>query len=141
MDLTIESAVEPDRVPDLVELMRTAWWMADRTSDDVVQLLEHSDLVIALTHNERLVGFARVLTDYTYVALILDVIVDESLRGAGLGAALIDAVVDHPRLATVRSLELVCQPDLMPFYRRWGFTDQVGRSRLMRRTADPRLTN
>lgn len=32
-------------------------------------------------------------------------------------------------------------PDLMPFYRRWGFTDQVGRSRLMRRTSDPRLTN
>lgn len=141
MDLTIESAIAPDRVPDLVELMRTAWWMADRTSDDVVQLLEHSDLVVALTQNERLVGFARVLTDYTYVALILDVIVDDSHRGAGLGAALMDAVVGNPRLATVRSLELVCQPDLMPFYRRWGFTDQVGRSRLMRRTTDPRLTN
>jgi predicted GNAT family N-acyltransferase len=141
MDLTIESVIAPDRVPDLVELMRTAWWMADRTPDDVVQLLEHSDLVVALTHHERLVGFARVLTDYTYVALILDVIVDESHRGAGLGAALMDAVVDHPRLADVRSLELVCQPDLMPFYRRWGFTDQVGRSRLMRRTTDPRLTN
>ncbi|WP_329475594.1 GNAT family N-acetyltransferase [Kribbella sp. NBC_01484] len=60
-------------------------------------------------------------------------------RGAGLGAALMDAVVSHPRLADVRSIELVCQPELVPFYRRWGFTDEVGRSLLMRRTADARL--
>ncbi|MEV0808960.1 hypothetical protein [Micromonospora sp. NPDC050200] len=40
----------------------------------------------------------------------------------------------------MRSFELVCQPDLMPFYWRWGFTEQVGHSGLMRRTADPRLT-
>jgi len=53
---------------------------------------------------------------------------------------LMDTVVGHPQMATVRSIELVCQPDVMPFYRRWGFTDQVGPSRLMRKTADPLLT-
>ncbi|NEA33736.1 hypothetical protein G3I17_18985 [Streptomyces sp. SID13031] len=52
-----------------------------------------------------------------------------------------DAVVQHPRLAGVRSIELVCRPDLVAFYRRWGFTDKVGRSGLMRRTTDPRLTS
>jgi hypothetical protein len=52
---------------------------------------------------------------------------------------LLDAIVGHPRLAAVRSVELVCQPDLVPFYRRWGITEPVGRSRLMRRTADPLL--
>jgi predicted GNAT family N-acyltransferase len=88
----------------------------------------------------RLVGFARVLTDEVYLAVVLDVIVAPDLRGSGLGETLLDAIVGHPRLASVRSIELVCQPDLMPFYRRWGFTDQVGGSRLMRRTADPRLT-
>jgi predicted GNAT family N-acyltransferase len=88
---------------------------------------------------DRLVGFARVLTDYAYVALVLDVIVDESHRGSGVGAVLLDAVVNHPSLARVRSLELVCQPELVPFYRRWGFTDAVGGSRLMRRSADERL--
>jgi len=141
VDLAIESAVPPARVPELLDLMRTAWWMADRTPTDVLDLLEHSDLVVALTHRptDRLLGFARILTDYTYVALVLDVIVDEAHRGSGLGAALMDAVIHHPRLADVRSVELVCQPDLVPFYRRWGFTEEVGGSRLMRRTADPRL--
>ncbi|MGZ0147081.1 GNAT family N-acetyltransferase [Kribbella sp. WER1] len=127
------------RVSELTELMRTAWWMSDRTTADVERLLANSDLVFAVLDDDKLVGFARVLTDHTYVALLLDVIVDESYRGTGVGAVLLDAVVDHPALAAVRSLELVCQPELVPFYRRWGFTDEVGRSRLMRRTTDARL--
>jgi predicted GNAT family N-acyltransferase len=138
---TIQSEVPPSRIEELTALMRTAWWMSDRTPEAVARLLEHSDLVTALIHRptDRLVGFARVLTDYTHIALVLDVIVDESRRGSGLGAALLDAVVNQPELAAVRSLELVCQPELVPFYRRWGFSDQVGSSTLMRRTTDARL--
>ena len=140
-DLTIQTEVPPSRIPELTDLMRTAWWMSDRTPAEVSRLVEHSDIVTTLTLADRLVGFARVLTDYTHIALVLDVIVDESRRGSGLGAALLDAVVNHPQLAAVRSLELVCQPELIPFYRRWGFTDQVGSSTLMRRTTDARLTS
>lgn len=77
-----------------------------------------------------MVGFARVITDEVYLAVVLDVIVAPGSRGCGLGAVLMDTIVGHRRLAAVRSVELVCQPDLMPFYRRWGFTEQVGRSRL-----------
>jgi len=39
----------------------------------------------------------------------------------------------------VQSVELVRQPELVGFYRRWGFMDEVGGSRLMRRTSDPTL--
>ena len=140
-DLTVQAEVPPSRIAELTDLMRTAWWMSDRTPAEVSRLVEHSDIVTTLTLADRLVGFARVLTDYTHVALVLDVIVDESRRGSGLGAALLDAVVNHPQLAAVRSLELVCQPELIPFYRRWGFTDHVGSSTLMRRTTDARLTS
>ncbi|HEX5117030.1 MAG TPA: GNAT family N-acetyltransferase [Pseudonocardiaceae bacterium] len=104
-------------------------------------MLAASDLTLAVVDREsgRLVGFARVLADDVYLAVVLDVIVAPAWRAAGLGAMLMDAVVGHPRLAGVRSIELVCQPELIPFYRRWGFTDQVGPSRLMRGTADPLL--
>jgi GNAT superfamily N-acetyltransferase len=141
MDVVIESALEDSRLPELLELFHSAWWTSDRTADDVTRMLRQSDIITVLTHRPtgRLVGFARVLTDYTYVALLLDVLVSEDHRGAGLGAILLDAVVHHSDLTNVRSLELVCQPDLVPFYRRWGFTDGVGNSLLMRRTTDPRL--
>lgn len=98
-------------------------------------MLAASDLVFALVeqHTDRLVGFARVLTDDTYLAVVLDVVVAFGTRGNGLGRMLLDAIVTHPRLVDVQSLELVCQPDLVPFYRRWGFTDDIGHSLLMRR--------
>jgi predicted GNAT family N-acyltransferase len=89
---------------------------------------------------ERLVGFARVLTDRTCLAVVLDVIVAPGARGEGVGAMVMDAVLAHPWVAGVNSVELVCQPDLVGFYERWGFTQQVGRSRLMRRTSDASLT-
>jgi predicted GNAT family N-acyltransferase len=140
-DVDVRHAIEPERLPQLLELYAAEWWTEGRTVADVSRMLAASDLVVALIHrpSDRLVGFARVLSDDTYVALVLDVIVANSARRAGLGGLLMDAIVSHPRLAVVQSLELVCQPDLMPFYRRWGFTEQVGQSRLMRRTSDPRL--
>jgi predicted GNAT family N-acyltransferase len=61
------------------------------------------------------------------------------VRGTGLGGRLIDVLLARPELAGVDSIELVCQPELIDFYRRWGFTDRVGRSVLMRRSSNPLL--
>ena len=140
-DVEIRSTVGPDQFDRLMDLFASAWWTANRTRDEVARMLAGSDLVVALVHRpaDRLVGFARVLTDGVYLAVVLDVVVTPGSRGSGLGALLLDSVVRHPRLSEVRSIELVCQPELVPFYRRWGFTDRVGRSVLMRRTADPLL--
>jgi GNAT superfamily N-acetyltransferase len=124
------------RADQLRALYRGAWWAADRTVPDIERMLAHSDLVVGLVEDGRLHAFARVLTDFTYLALVLDVVAAAPARGTGLGARLMDAVVDHPTLAGVRSIELVCQPDLVDFYARWGFTDRVGGSRLMRRAGD-----
>jgi GNAT superfamily N-acetyltransferase len=134
-EIEVASAIGRDRLPQLMQLYASAWWAADRQPERVWAMLADTDLVIALVHRPtgRLLGVARVLTDFVYQALLVDVIVDEAERGSGLGARLLDAVVDHPRLRDVRSLELVCRPELVPFYRRWGFTDEVGGSLVMRR--------
>jgi predicted GNAT family N-acyltransferase len=140
-EIEIRERLDSSHTRQLLDLYGAEWWTADRELPDVETMLERTDLLVALIDRptDRLVGFARVLTDFVYEALILDVIVAEDLRGTGLGAALMDAIVNHPRLASVRTFELACQPELVPFYSRWGFTDRVGRSRLMRRTSDPRL--
>lgn len=134
-EVEIRDRVDAERLPDLMELFASAWWATHRTAPDVARMLAASDLVFALVHreSERLVGFARVITDEVYLAMVLDVIISPAARGSGLGRMLLDAIVEHPRLADVHSVELVCQPDVIPFYRRWGFTDEVGSSRLLRR--------
>ncbi|GAB3947631.1 GNAT family N-acetyltransferase [Kribbella albertanoniae] len=131
--MTVADRIEPHQLPELATLFRSAWWLTDRTSAETARILAESDLVFALIDTDRLVGFARVLTDYAHVALVLDVVVSPDARGAGHGATLMEAIVTHPALQDVRSIELVCQPDLVPFYSRWGFTTKVGQSLLMRR--------
>ncbi|GIH10433.1 hypothetical protein Rhe02_85000 [Rhizocola hellebori] len=126
-----------------MELFAGQWWTAGRRRDEVEDMLRGSSLVFALidTSIDRLVGFARVITDGVYLAMVLDVIVPEDRRGTGLGRTLLDSIINHPQVGSVRSVELICQPNLVPFYQRWGFTDQVGQSRLMRRTSDSVLTS
>ena len=123
-------------VPQLMELFASAWWASRRVESDARAMLAGSDIVVAVLRRPsgRLAGFARVLTDRTYFAMILDVIVAPGRRGEGVGAMILDAALAHPWVAGVQSVELVCQPGLVDFYRRWGFTDRVGESRLMRRT-------
>jgi GNAT superfamily N-acetyltransferase len=133
--IELQDHVERDRLPQLMELYAAAWWATNRTTAEVATMLERSDLVFALVdrHADRLVGFARVLTDGVYLAMVLDVIVAEDARKRGLGASLMEAIMTHAAVRPVRSVELVCQPDLVSFYRRWGFTDQVGQSTLLRK--------
>ncbi len=104
-------------------------------------MLSASDVVVGLLEAEsnELVGFARAITDQTYLAVVLDVIVDPAHRGCGLGARLLDELLARPELAEVENIELVCQPELVAFYRRSGFTEEVGRSLLMRRSSNPLL--
>jgi GNAT superfamily N-acetyltransferase len=68
-----------------------------------------------------------------YKALVLDVIVDEGYRRTGLGARLMEEVIGHPRLQGVLHFELYCRPELVPFYERWGFTNELGVIQFMRR--------
>jgi len=123
------------QIQELHELYQSEWWTKGRELADIRRMLEGSDVVIALCEpdTKRLIAFARVLTDYVYKALIFDVIVAASHRGHGLGRALMEAVVSHPRLKAVRHFELYCLPELIPFYRQWGFTEELGRLRFLRR--------
>jgi len=110
------------------------WWTAGRSLEDTRRCVEGSQVRIGLVDEARdLIGFVRVITDFTFKALIFDVIVADSHRGKGLGDRLIELVLAHPDLARVRNFELYCLPDVGSFYERHGFSTEVGGVRLMRR--------
>ena len=122
-------------VGQLHALYQQEWWTDGRCLEDVRTMLVHSDFVFGLCEpgSERLIGFARVLSDRVYKALIFDVIVATEARGRGVGQALMRAVLGHPDLRMVRHFELYCVPDMEPFYRQFGFTAEVSDVRLLRR--------
>jgi predicted GNAT family N-acyltransferase len=123
-------------LPQLHSLYQQAWWTNTRTIDDTCRVVAGSTCLVGIVDDDdELIGFARILTDGVFKATIYDVIVDESLHGSGLGRVLMQAVVDHPQLAGVRDLDLYCAEDMIPFYERWGFTDQLGDLKHMRQGA------
>ena len=127
--------LDETRIAQLHVFFAREWWTAGRSLAETRRCVEGSQVRIGLIDDAGdLIGFARVVTDYTFKALIFDVIVAESHRGKGLGDRLIELVLSHPDLARVRHFELYCLPDAGSFYERHGFSAEVGGVRLMRRT-------
>ena len=131
----IVETVTESQVSDLMDLYKNEFWSDKRTQEDVVKMLASTDVIIGLVDEcDRLIGITRVLTDFVYRAMIFDVIIKPTHRKMGLGAKLMDAVLNHPRLQTVEHFYLNCLPNMMPFYERWGFSDDVGEIKFLRRT-------
>lgn len=123
------------QVSDLMDLYKNEFWSDKRTRQDVVKMLASTDVIIGLVDEcDRLIGITRVLTDFVYRAMIFDVIIKPTHRKMGLGAKLMDAVLNHPKLQTVEHFYLNCLPNMIPFYERWGFSDDVGELKFLRRT-------
>lgn len=120
-------------IKELHQLYQQEWWTDTRTLEETQNCVEGSSIVIGLVSDEdKLVGFARVLTDYTFKALIFDVIVADSHRKTGLGDELISLIKQHDKLTNVKSFELYCLPDMFEFYHKHGFSEEVGEIKLMR---------
>ncbi len=112
----------------LWELYQQQWWSAGRSLADVREMLAATSLIFGLVDslNGRLVGFCRVLTDFTFRGMLYDVIVDGTFRQQGLGRRLMEAVRDDPRLSRVQSISLWCKPELVPLYEKFGFAVASG---------------
>lgn len=125
MPTSVERSLGPGAAPELCALYGTYGWWADRDREAVERALAATDEAVALRDEEsgELVAATRVLTDYTYYAMVFDVIVHEARRGEGLGEELLAAVVAHPPLADVH-LSLLAREGLVEFYESCGFERQ-----------------
>ncbi len=69
---------------------------------------------------ELQVGFARVITDYATFAYVADVFVVETHRGRGISKQIMQAIVSHAALQSLRRWHLVTR-DAHGLYAQFGF--------------------
>ncbi len=122
----------------LLRLFDQAPWAKGRTLEDAREMLAHTDLAISAWDGDRLVGFGRVLTDYVYRASIWDVIVDQAYQGQDIGSAIMQHILQHPRLARVE-LFWLCTRDKQAFYEKLGFSSKEQTGMVWARTPQARL--
>lgn len=122
------------QVEELHRLYQNEWWTRGRKLSDIKHMLQHSDIIVAFcdSDSQKLIAFARVLTDFVYKAVILDVIVHPEHRNRGIGTLLMDTLMKNPAVRGVQHIELYCLPELVPFYQKWGFDRVPGDTRFLR---------
>ena len=137
-DFSIIEQLNVSQLDQLHTLFKRMWWTQGRTMEDILTMLRTS-MSFGLIRNDtqELVGYARVLTDEIKYAFIFDVMTDEAYRGQGLGKMLMNAIIAHPRLNKVKNFELTCAPDMVDFYKKFGFSEDYGKDvRPMRRKSN-----
>jgi len=143
MNLQHITSLTDTQVRELHQFYQKEWWTKGRSLEDIQRMLDHSDYIFGLSdadsETKNLIAFARVLTDRIFKAFIFDVIVAPEHRKHGVGKVIIDRILAHPDLISVKHVELYCLPELVSFYKRWGFsTAAVDGIVLLRRQAGNR---
>lgn len=82
-------------------------------------VVEHS-VCFGVFYQDKQVGFARVITDFSEFASLWDVFVNEEHRGKGVGKALMKYVLEHPRLKGIFRWFLMTE-DAHGLYQKYGF--------------------
>ncbi|HTO02328.1 MAG TPA: GNAT family N-acetyltransferase [Opitutus sp.] len=87
-------------------LSQESYWAKGVSREIVNRSLENALCIGVYAPSGQQVGLARVITDFATYAYLCDVFILNEHRGKGVGKALIQAVVSHPRLQTIRRMTL-----------------------------------
>lgn len=108
-------------VDDAVALVAGEYWNSKSSSETLRCAHLHSSVWVgARDEAGRLIATARASTDAAKHAWIYDVAVEASWRGRGVGAALLELMLDHPSMRDVAFVHLQTR-DAETFYARFGF--------------------
>jgi GNAT superfamily N-acetyltransferase len=112
-------------------MLKDTYWSKGIGIDEVKEGAKHSALVAgAFTQEGTQVGYARVISDKSRFAYILDVYVDENYRKRGIGQAMIKYILNHPELKDVYQWLLITK-DAHGIYRKFGFKNLESPERWM----------
>jgi GNAT superfamily N-acetyltransferase len=135
--MNVIHTLDDRQIEQLHKLYQAEWWTRGRSLEDTHRCVRGSQVCVGLVDpGGNLIAFARVITDYTFKAIIFDVIVSRDARKGGLGSALMKAITGHEKLRHIKHIELYCLPELFAFYQRNGFSENLGGLQLMRLITD-----
>jgi ribosomal protein S18 acetylase RimI-like enzyme len=110
-------------VDQTIALYRASTLGERRPVDDracMAEMLSRANLVISAWDGDKLVGIARTLTDFCYVAYLADLAVDRAYQRQGIGRQLVDQT--QAALGPGALIVLLAAPAAAEYYPHIGFT-------------------
>jgi len=103
-------------------LLKNCFWSKNIPMEYVERLIKYSLCFgVFKKDNNELVGFGRVISDYTTYAYICDIIIDLEHQGKGLGVALVEEIMNHSELRSLKTWSLTTTAQARKIYERFGF--------------------
>ena len=116
IDFCVNAAINP---VELQHLFDQTDFASGRSPNGIARMIKHTTIHLSVWNDGRLVGFARVITDWIYRAVIDDVVVDKGYRGRGIGSQLIRGLGEE--LRDVEEVFFACAAAEVPFYEKLGY--------------------
>lgn len=129
---TIETDIEKFDFEYLHAALQKSYWAQLRSFEDNYTAFKNSRAFMLFNQHGKVLGFARVVTDYVAFAYLADVYINENQRGQGLGKYLVSHILVDSKLAKVKRFMLRTK-DAHDLYSKFGFTSLKAPHLLMER--------
>lgn len=126
MDYRIVEGTEQIGVDEAERLLKMTYWANHRSTETIEKSMRNSSCYGIRSADGKLIGFARVVSDYATTWYLCDVIIDEAYRHQGLGKALVSHIASLPEYAGLRGILLT--RDAHGLYEKYGFETVNGRA-------------
>ena len=113
---------DPDKInsEEVLRLLKMTYWANNRTMEQIEESMASSFCYgLFLAEEERLVGFARVISDLATTYYLCDVIIDPEYQHQGFGKALVSHIISLPQYRKLRGILLT--KDAHGLYEKYGF--------------------
>jgi ribosomal protein S18 acetylase RimI-like enzyme len=108
---------------EFVDILNRSTLGERRPVDDlecIESMIENADIIVTAVLDEKIVGVARAVTDFSYCCYLSDLAVDTFFQHQGIGKKLIQKV--REQLGAKCKVILLSAPSAVEYYPKIGFT-------------------
>lgn len=107
-------------ISEVMRLFKQTYWADKRPREHVEKSMMNSRCYgVYLENEQKLVGFARVITDYSTTYYLCDVIIDKEYQHNRLGTALVSYIENAPEYQGLRGILIT--RDAHALYEKFGY--------------------
>jgi len=111
------------------KFLSTSYWAKGRTIEEVKKSIEHS-ICFGVYKDSKQIGFARIVSDCTVIAYLMDVFILEEYGGNGFSKLLLKKIFEDDRFKSIKKWMLATK-DAHTLYTQFGFEKIKNPDRLM----------
>ena len=129
--ITISTDKDKLQIDMIHQFLTETYWAKGRTLDEVKKTIEHC-LCFGVYLKEKQIGFARIATDYTVFAYLMDVFIFPEYRGKGYSKQLMKAINEAPELHSCK-VWMLKTSDAHNLYKQFGYSELKHPEKVMER--------